>query len=567
MRRKIWIVAGGLVLAVLGTAAIGQFDEAGAMPPYPGLAEQSPPMAAAVAHYQELRQAFAERGIDQPGGGLAAGTQLSGDFNMLAVCVRFSDHASSVPATDFDDLMFDQTGNSVWDYYQEVSYGTFSILSVDLPSDVGWQTAPLTYSYYVNNNYGFGSYPHNSQKLVEDLVDLIDPLVDFSVYDNDGNGYVDGLVVVHSGTGAEFTGSTSDIWSHKWGIVPRQKDGVYISSYSIQPEFWSTPGDITIGVYAHEIGHVFGLPDLYDLDGSSRGIGKWSLMANGSWNGYFGNSPAHLDAWCRSQLGFCTPTIVTDQMIDASLPAIETTPLIYRLWPDGGGTNEYFLIENRQKTGYDAPLPGSGILIWHVDESQSSNSNEWYPGHTSSGHYWVALEQADSLWQLEKSTSYGDAGDPFPGTTNKTTFSAASTPSSNDYTGAATYVTITNISPSGATMTCDFQVGLGTGILDGDDNEIAAAVPSAPLISYPNPFNPSTVICYALDQSGSVELNVYDILGRHVVTLADGAEEAGVHSVNWNGADRTGAPVASGVYFARLVTESRSTAHKMVLVR
>lgn len=567
MRRKVLVMTCGLLASVLMIVSGGLLNEANAMPPYPGLAQKSPAMAASVAKYEEIRRTFAARGIDQPGGGLAAGAQLSGNFNMLAICVQFSDHPSTVPASDFDSLIYDQSGNSVWNYYHEVSYGTFDIVSVDLPSDIGWQTAPSTYAYYVNNNYAFGSYPNNSQKLVEDLVDLVDPLVDFSKYDNDSNGYVDGLIVVHSGSGAEFSGSTSDIWSHKWGIIPRQKDGVYVSSYSIQPEYWITPGDITIGVYAHEIGHVFGLPDLYDLDGTSRGIGRWSLMANGSWNGSLGNSPAHPDAWCRCQLGFCTPTIVGDQMSGASIPAIENTPTAFRLWPDGGGTTEYFLIENRQKTGYDASLPGSGMLIWHVDESQSSNDNEWYPGHTSSGHYRIALEQADGLYQMEQNTSYGDASDPFPGNTNNTVFSAASTPNSDDYAAVHTYVTVTNISPSSANMSCDFQVGLGTGIGDGDDNEVATAVPDNPVVNYPNPFNPSTVINYTLAHRGRVRLDVYDILGRHVATLTDGAQEAGVHSVNWNGTDRAGSQVSSGVYIARLISGSQTAVHKMVLVR
>ena len=130
----------------------------------------------------------------------------------------------------------------------------------------------------MNNAYGLGAYPNNTQKLCEDLVDLVDPLVDFSDYDNDNNGYVDGLVLIHPGRGAEFSGSTSDIWSHKWGISPRNRDGVNIMNYSIQPEYWNAPGDITIGVYAHEIGHLFGLPDLYDTDNSSKGIGKWSTI-------------------------------------------------------------------------------------------------------------------------------------------------------------------------------------------------------------------------------------------------------------------------------------------------
>ncbi len=72
---------------------------------------------------------------------------------------------------------------------------------------------------------------------------------------------------------------------------------------------------------------------------------------------------------------------------------------------------EYFLVENRQKTGYDTYLPGNGLCIYHIDNSVNNNNNEWYPGHTSSGHYHVALEQADGLWNLEHNNGRGDAGD------------------------------------------------------------------------------------------------------------------------------------------------------------
>lgn len=559
--RTLGVLAGMLMIGACAFAPM-----VSAMPPYPGLEKSSPAMAASVAKYKQLQATFAERGINQPGPGLEAGAQLSGNFNMLVVCVNFSDHDSSVSASDFDDLIFSQTGSSVWDYYHEVSYGSFDIISVDLPSSIGWQTAPSTYAYYVNNNYGFGSYPQNTQKLCEDVVDAIDGVVDFSDYDNDGNGYVDGIIIVHAGTGAELSGQLTDIWSHKWGITPRLRDGVYVSNYSIQPEYWLSAGDITIGVYCHEIGHVFGLPDLYDIDGSSRGIGKWSLMANGSWNGSLGNSPAHLDAWCRAELGFATPTVVNSSLSNVNLPAIENTPTMYRLWEDGTVGNEFFLIENRQKTGYDSYLPSSGMLIWHIDESQTSNSKEWYPGHTASGHYWVALEQADGLWELEQNTDYGDSGDPFPGSTSQTFFSAATTPSSDAYSGTPTYVTITNISPSGPTMTCDLQVSLGTGVNDGDDLA-AGALPENDVVNRPNPFNPSTLISYYVSSSGHLTLDIYDILGRRVRTLVSGDAEPGQYAVEWDGTDNDGRQTASGIYFARLSTGQYQTTHKMVLVR
>ena len=185
---------------------------------------------------------------------------------------------------------------------------------MNLPSSIGWQTAPQTYASYVDGKNGTGAYPNNSQKLLEDLVDAVDPVVDFSLYDNDANGFVDVILVIHSGTGAEFFGNNDDIWSHKWSITPRAKDGVWISSYTIQPEFWIAPGDMTIGVYAHELGHVLGLHDLYDTDYSANGLGQWALMTVGSWNGPSpgGGTPAHPSPCSLFQMGCHTASTVSN---------------------------------------------------------------------------------------------------------------------------------------------------------------------------------------------------------------------------------------------------------------
>ncbi|MBI5868498.1 MAG: M6 family metalloprotease domain-containing protein [candidate division Zixibacteria bacterium] len=558
------LIAGlGLGILALGTSG-GLFD-ADTMPPHPDLALRSLQMAEAVDYYNDLRASFPQRAIDQPGGGRAAGANLAGTFNMLAVCIDFSDDTSSTAATDFDTLIFAQQPGSVWDYYHQISYGTLSMETVVLPSAIGWKRAPGTYASYVGGNYGMGSYPNNSQKMVEDIVDSLDPYVNFADYDNDSDGFVDGLVIVHAGTGAEWSGSTSDMWSHKWGIMPRLRDGVYISSYSVQPEFWFAPGDITIGVYVHEIGHVLGLPDLYDTDNSSRGVARWSVMGSGSWNGTMGNTPAGPDAWCRVQLGFVVPTVITSSVVGATVPRVEDSAKIYRVWPTAPPGSEYFLVENRQLTGYDTYLPGAGILIWHIDEAQANETHEWYPGHTASGHYLVALEQADGLWEMEQNINNGNAGDPFPGTTDKRTFSDASTPSSKSYAGTATYVTVTNISNSAAVMTCDFQTSLGTDVLEGKDG--GAAVPSLYLVNSPNPFNPATVINYGLERGGRVDINLFDILGRHVRTLVGETQPAGPHGITWDGTDQSGEPVSSGVYFARLSSSGQSNVRKMVLVR
>ncbi len=547
-----------------------------AMPPCLQLQQSEEPLARQTLQtIQSLRARGAATGLDQPDP-LLAGTAVTGSRKLLVILVKFSDHPSSVAGTYFDSLMFSQTGQSVWDYYDEASYGTLSIDPGDLPSVIGWQTAPQTYAYYTNGQGGTGPYPQNSQKLCEDLIAQIDATVDFSNYDGNNDGIVDGIVIIHSGSGAERTGNLNDIWSHKWSIWPSQvRDGKTISSYTIQPEYWDSPGDMTIGVYCHELGHlILGLPDLYDYDdgvGASRGLGLWSLMASGSWGGpsFDGDYPSLLDAWSRVAAGWVTPTVISAAGNDVSIPAVQSSPTIFKLWTDGGPIgDEYYLVENRQRVGYDTYLPGDGLLIYHVDDAVSTgNDKEWYPGHTSTGHYLVAAEQADGNWDLEKNVAfnYGDSGDPYPGSSNSRLFTAASTPSSDDYAGDPTYVVVSDISNSAATMTADFNVTLGSGVFE----EYDAAAPTAFSLgqNYPNPFNPATRFEYALPQDGRVIVEVRNILGQSVRTLYTGYRAAGVYTAFWEGTDDDGRPVAAGVYFYRVSADSGSKTGKMILLK
>ncbi|MBI5868711.1 MAG: M6 family metalloprotease domain-containing protein [candidate division Zixibacteria bacterium] len=566
-RLRVLPIGSGCLLGLLVLCSSGIFFRANAMPPYPGDSAHAitPGLSAGVDLYSQMSASFAARGIDQPDGGLATGIRRVGNFNILAICVDFPDKPASVPALEFDTLIFGDVPGSVRDFYHEITYRTLTITTVNLPSSLGWHHLDSSYSSYVNADYGMGIYPHNTQKLCEDLVDKVDSCVNFADYDNDGDKFVDGVIIVHPGRGAEFTFSTNDIWSHKWGIMPRLRDGVYVSSFTIQPEFWNRPGDITIGVFAHEIGHLLGLPDLYDLDGSSRGVGKWSLMASGAWNGRLGNSPAHLDAWCKSQLGIIMPLDVTASLSGAIVPATEPQGFAYRLPIDGTGGREYFLVENRQKLGYDSALPGSGLLIWRIDESRMSNMSEWYPGHTTNGNYLVALEQADNLWQMEKNINLGDSTDPYPGPASTATFSAPTSPSSNAYSGAPSYVTVTNISASALSMSCDLTVPLVTDVFD--DIAPGSIRYALDLTNMPNPFNPSTVIRFVTDGRKWVTVSVYDILGRLVNTLFSGNADSGTHELVWNGDNKSGQPLASGVYFARMSSGAQTLSHKMLLVR
>ncbi len=393
---------------------------------------------------------------------------LQANVNLLVIMVDFSDNPATVTdlVNTFDDLIFDApqpTGRgSVRDYYSKVSYGNVDLVTVNLPSATGWQTAPQTYAYYVNNYYGWGAYPQNAGRMVEDVLPLIDPVVDFSNYDNDGDGRVDTLLVVHAGTGAEFSASTADIWSHASSIsgmggTVLPYDGVMVDNYVTVPEGWDflTPGlitpnltDMTIGVICHEIAHgLWGMPDLYDVDGSSYGIGQWGLMSYGDWNGpakwnpYLGynvtdgSSPALPTAWSRLVMGFDTYVMPmsTTPVVQTLLPAETAQGQIVRLKSLPLQAQESFLLENRWTLngGYDEYLPGDGLLIWHVDEAMwavfggTDNDSECTTiphcsGACALSHYLVALEQADGADHLENFVNVGDTGDPFPGSTNRT---------------------------------------------------------------------------------------------------------------------------------------------------
>ncbi|MBA8792418.1 immune inhibitor A [Friedmanniella endophytica] len=381
---------------------------------------------------------------------------LRGTVRVAVVLVDFSDHAMTQTTQHFSDLFF-STGvlphGSVREYYQEVTNG---LVTLD-GTVVGPYRMPQTLAWYAANGSGIGlnSTPFRSPQLARDAAAAADPAINFAPYDNDGNGYVDAFIVVHAGSGAEVTGSLNDIWSHKSTLSSvYNADGTRIYGYLTIPE------DARIGVSAHELGHLlFGFPDLYDTDYSSEGIGNWCLMAGGSWNGG-GDVPAHPSAWCKANQGWASVTNVTTNGT-ITVPAIETGHTMFRLWQNGASGSEYFLLENRQQTGYDADLPGSGLLLWHVDENQ--------PGNTDENHYKVGLLQADGRRDLELDHNRGDAGDPFPGSANTTAVNDSTSPNTRSYAGASTSVTVSHISASGPSMTADVTVRTKSVIKDIKD--------------------------------------------------------------------------------------------------
>ena len=289
----------------------------------------------------------------------------------------------------------DGASGSVKDYYKEVSYGKLTLQSVVTM----WVRLPREESYY-HNNQGI---------LASNAVEAADAAgFNFAQADTDGDGWVDGLDIIHSGYGEESTSNTSHVWSVK-GSMPSvlTKDGVKMMTYHTEPSLRSSSGTgITrIGVICHETGHFFGLPDLYDYSKKTSGLGYWCLMASGSWNGTSGTSPAHFSAWCKVALGFAKADQIHSKA-GFSLARIEDNAVVGML-RDGMSNDEFYLVENRAKMGFDNTSQiNPGLLIYHVDQRSFNNDLGNRP------HPAVKIEEADgndSLGVAGGGTQAGDA--------------------------------------------------------------------------------------------------------------------------------------------------------------
>ncbi|NIR47424.1 M6 family metalloprotease domain-containing protein [candidate division KSB1 bacterium] len=491
---------------------------------------------------------------------------------------------------------------SMRDFYLENSYGRFEVTGVV----TRWYTASNPRSFYANGKAGFGAYPNSSRKLVEEAVLLADDDVDYSQFDNNADGRVDALFVVHAGPGAEeiytenFPEHDNYLWSHKASIQTRVLDDVAVSEYTLEPENGS------IGVFCHEFGHALGLPDLYDTDGSSEGIGEWGLMGGGGWchreGDPLGTSPAHFTAWSKSRLGWLEPTTVNANLMQVDIPPVELQPVAFRLWTDGQIGREYFLIENRQNIGFDVGLTrrqkdfgladAHGLIVYHVDYFGRQNDErrrfidvEEASPYDSLGQ---PIEQLDLKRVLPKheflsNGNRGDNGDPFPGFSqlnqlgtdflgnrDLTEFNASTSPNSNDNDGNPTPVAMANIKEIGVKIMADLFVSPVTSA-DHQPVAVVSETPGQFVLgqNFPNPFNPDTQIEFSIlgNYRTPIILGIYNLKGKLVRTLVNEKMSPGTHTALWDGTDKFGQKVASGIYIYKLICQSQSQTRQMILLR
>lgn len=365
----------------------------------------------------------------------------------------------------------DSAVGSVKDYYKEVSYARLTVESVVFK----WVRLPQNESYYGTDGTGGTVKDLKWLEMIGDAINAADSAgLDFATGDSDGDGWVDCLTVIHSGHGQEITGNpTTCIWSKQGEMSSvSTKDGVKMKRAHTEPALrgaTTSTSIIRIGVICHEMGHSFGLPDLYDYSNTFDGIGKWCLMAHGNWNGSEGNRPAHLSAYAKCMLGFVRPTTLHTQS-SASLPRVEVADSVILL-RDGMSNGEYYLLENRSRYGFDNDTANifQGILIYHVDSKSLNNDlGTW-------AHPLVKIEEADgdnSLGTIESPTPVqAEAGDVWTSTSGLSGGFRDQTGNTSanamlyqyvpyvrtDNTVSYSYLRASNFSAAGNAMSCTIQ--------------------------------------------------------------------------------------------------------------
>lgn len=320
-----------------------------------------------------------------------AETPTTAESQYLVILVNFADCGFQYKNKDFETWLnepgYSTNGGtgSVKDYWRDNSMRQF----VPNFTVVGPYTLSKPLVAYAGNAEDTGEDidPRSMIKEACQLAKEANPGLDFSKFDNDGDGVVDNCYVIYAGYSEASTANPNDMWPHSWtmGDDVFEIDGVKIDEYSCSAELVGMPGAPAvptmdgIGTFTHEFGHILGLKDMYDTDDYTNGYGvdpgAYSLYASGSYNND-SRTPPCLMAFERLQMGWAkegTDIVELKNAEDVTLDNVATNKARYiNAQPDRepGTGYEWFVLENRQKTGWDSYIPAHGLLIYHYDYTQ-----------------------------------------------------------------------------------------------------------------------------------------------------------------------------------------------------
>ncbi len=393
---------------------------------------------------------------------------------MLVVQVSYNDVTFINDSESWRNKLFGNNPNQLNHYYNEVSQGQFVLLPVTESQGIANDGI---ISVGLNKNHPDSGYNDTIHPDLREALEQANAYIDYSLYDINADGTISSdelvLLFVIAGNEDAYSGDnlTKGVWAHQSCTLSTNSailDGVSLMDCNFNGNYAlfgerHDDHDATVGIIAHELGHsVFSLPDLYDIDYSSGGIGYFGLMGSGTWgwadnNDFAGNTPTHFCAWSKITLGWVEPEIST-QVSNVNVLLNESSSSSFNIIKMPVGINEYFLLENRNNTGYDRglfPISGTfqgGLAIWHIDESIISQNLSTNEVNADVSHKGVDLEEAEfsvldsysSAKGHEKNLYYSENSDTFNGNTAQ---------NSNNYEGLATGVTVHSISTQSYTMT------------------------------------------------------------------------------------------------------------------
>ena len=369
------------------------------------------------------------------------------------ILVNFADRKMTTPKENYDELVnatnYTKNGctGSFRDYFLDNSRGLFRF-EADV---IGPVTLSKNMAYYGGNDRD--DEDSNPQEMAAEACRLAEESgVDFSQYDFDDDGYVDGVHIIFPGKGEETSDEEDAIWSHAWNVdetVILNGKQLYDYSCSAEISYW---GDwACIGTLVHELSHVFGLPDLYDSDYTDNGgeavtPDEFDVMDQGSYNNKSKTPPLH-NAWSRIQMGWLDDVELTEACQVELYPAEEATQAFYYTTPVEG---EYFVLDYRgEESKWDEYIPGYGMLVFAVNENveiqygrYSYSAWEYNCANCLPDNRGFYIKQANGG---KNSNASMGTGTPFPGSGKKTSFTDNTSPASTSHSGQKTNKPITDI--------------------------------------------------------------------------------------------------------------------------
>lgn len=408
--------------------------------------------------------------------------KFQGQRHGLIILVNFADSKFNTSKFGPTQTLYSRIANeanygennfkgSISDYFKAQSGGQF-LLDFDVAGPV---TLPYGYSYYGQNDDD--GYDKRPTKMVSEACQAVDGSVDFSKYDWDGDGEVEEVFVVYAGNGEhDTTNQPNLIWPHMDNLANYKEqltlDGVTINTYACASEL---NGDKTlsgIGTFCHEFSHCMGFPDMYDTasGGNNFGMGSWDLMDYGSYNGD-GYVPAGYSGYEKMVCGWTTPIELDKPMTVNGMERLADMGQTYIIY-NKGNRNEYYILENRQQSGFDKYLPGSGLLIERVD--YDNDIWEWNAVNTTNGGYYPEGSSTPSYNDHQRITIFHANNIEYDG--NNATYPYASLDSLTDSSQPAATVWNANADGTylmhcrvyGITQNADGTVAFSFGWADGN---------------------------------------------------------------------------------------------------